>query len=154
MSSYDERKQIRSAFRDLMKEIDAQYFLTLTFNQDIADPVAYGRLKEFFQRLDRQMLGPRYVKYPQRRALFIASFEHPGRNSHYHCVGRFDPETKWRDRELDQMCSQVWRKLWRKGTTNLQPIYDRDGAVSYTTKDLFREGNYDRLIVSSQFWPN
>lgn len=153
MFSYAERAATREALVEWILEQEPTHFLTLNFNETVEEQMARRLLGKFLQRIDRKLLGPRYAKLPHRRTWAIAFSEHPSSNFHWHCICRFDRQKRLKTRDLKTTAGSTWEEMWSRGQLDLQRIsYSSNLLMKYVTKDMFRDGNYNRFVISSEFW--
>lgn len=129
------------------------HHLVLCFNDTVG--IAYSRrtLGKFFQRLDRQLLGPRYWKYECRRADMVCFIEHLETNTHWHCLGSLDPNFQGSDNRLECIVQEHWKTLSRPGKASLDVITRTPKRLaSYVTKELGKPERYEAFALTSEFW--
>ena len=128
-----------------------QYYLTLNFNRSVPKWKATNAFGEFCQRLDRQLLGPKYAKYSDRRVLIWGIPEHIRSNIHFHSLMKIDQIIEFS--KLTNVVGKSWTSVVSSGTTDLQKIYDVRPLVRYMTKEFVKPNHFDRIVFSEDFWP-
>jgi hypothetical protein len=145
--------QFRKTVRRFFRREKHEHFLTINFNRDFTPKKRQLLVKGLFRRIDRKLLGRRYMDLIERRADFIIVEEHPDSNAHYHCLGHFDPQRKLSTKQLAALIEREWRKLCKSGTVDLQRINrTRPRLASYVSKSLTKENWGDRVMTSREFW--
>jgi len=142
---------MREETADWMSQEKWRYYLTLNFNRAVPGWKATDAFGEFCQRVDRQLLGPKYAKYPDRRVLVWGIPEHIRSNIHFHSLMKIDQIIEFA--KLTNLVSDSWRSVVSSGTTDLQKIYDVRPLVRYMTKEFVRPNHFDRIVFSEDFWP-
>lgn len=148
-------KRIKSEMRDFLKKRLWTHAVTLAFNDPDYKPERMReRLKAWDGRVNRIMLGGRWLKKPDERMFWIAFIEKKDTNPHYHLLlcllegqeDRFDLGIEW-------MASDVWTKLVPHGTVKIQRIKldEKNGAVHYVTKELDKKGRLEYNVCSREF---
>jgi hypothetical protein len=129
-----------------------QYYLTLNLNRGLPRWKATNAFGEFCQRVDRQLLGPKYAKYPERRVLVWGIPEHIRSNIHFHGLMKIDQIVEFS--KLTSLVEESWKSVVSSGTTDLQKIYDLRPLVRYMTKEFVRPNHFERIVFSEDFWPS
>ena len=113
-SSQAQREQMRAALRERLRAFPFTHFVTLATNgAEIAYPGARRLLREWDARVNRRLNGPKWVKRPDERLVWIAFPEKMEGNFHWHLVVEVDPEIKNPSRKartdrLDVAAKMAW----------------------------------------------
>ena len=147
-------EELRKAWIDLAAQHDWDDYMAVNFN--CRSTIATGR-KQFgklCQRLDRSLLGAKYLKRSSERTFIIAFPEHILSNFHFHCLVKYN--CRWRPprRALQDIVQLKWKELVPSGTIHLQNAFDPGGAARYSTKEVSYGERLNDIVLSSQFWPN
>lgn len=124
---------------------------TLNFNRRVRITTAQEKLGEFFQRIDRQRLGPKYRKKRDQRIVAMAIPEHVYSNVHYHCLVEVADAVTISD--MGEVVQACWRPAVVSGTSDVKGIYDLEGLARYLVKEMRRPDDFGRIIWSEDFWP-
>lgn len=143
---------LRQGLAETLSRLEFEYFVTLTTNlDDVTDDTAamdrrVARLRrsltDWEARVDRTLLGPKWLKKKQDLGIFAAyTVENIDTNVHAHLLMKVrcphDPS------QLGSIVDNAWRRIWPYGTTATDEIYRIDGAVAYVTKAINKSRNWD-----------
>jgi hypothetical protein len=130
------------------------WLVTLKLNQYSSTAAARTHFKRFCQYLDRDLIGPRYLKKPDQRVDIYAFSEHIYSNLHLHCFVKFRRTLKVSTREAKAAARAAWQKVIESGTVHFKRIYAVKGAARYTLKEMWRPERLDDIMHSRDFWPS
>lgn len=160
MSTPVDLNKLQEAMQNFLQGQEFNYMLTLNFNETMRENVARRLLGKFLQRMDRKILGPRYIELPDRRLRGIAFYENPTSNSHWHCLCRVEPKLA-RLQTLVVYSDDVWESLWKRGQAHIQRIRGgrvpeissgKKRVVGYVLKQLKLPGSFERFVFFNDFW--
>jgi len=82
-----ENRRIRRAMNELLRDMEAEYFVTANFNMGTSYEAARKTLKGWHARLDRKLLGGSWCRKAQdERTQYVAFAEHLDSNLHWHLL--------------------------------------------------------------------
>lgn len=145
-------RELRNEFVHWLSITPWDYFVTLNLNRPTTYPVARKHFKNFCQRVDRKLVGPRYWKQSDERALIIALPEHIDSNLHLHCLMMCRGKHHVSRRQATNLILPSWKEVILSGTAQVQDIPEKYTLAQYVTKELSRKGQYEKVILSSEFW--
>jgi hypothetical protein len=131
-----------------------QWLLTLHFNHPYSMTWMLSKLADFYARLDRRVLGRRFICHPGRTTGFIA-FENLDLNAHAHCGIRLPRGwRRWPVEELQDWLLATWKELVPSGGLDLRRI-DRTPEIlaGYAAKQITHGARTERLFWVEDFWP-
>lgn len=72
---------------------------------------------------------------------------------HYHGFLRAgtedDDADKWTDDVIHTAFHEKWKSIEKRGSINIQSIYDLDRCVNYVKKEMWKKENMDSIFVYS-----
>ena len=144
----------REAVRVWLSDRRFTHFVTLMLNCPYAgrDHVKH-RLRDWDARMNREIVGPKWLRRSDRRMQWIAFPEKLEANPHWHLCLEVLPEqeTKLGARGgLARLVDRVWLDLVPSGTTDTKAWRD-DGALRYATKQLDDPRNYEMFVHVQEF---
>lgn len=129
------------------------HFVTANFNRDISYEGARQALKAWHARVDRKLLGPKWLEKPfDVRTEFLATVEHMASNPHWHLLVR--PAGHAGGMTFEDVGGQVWQALQPAGSLDVRPLltlHDMHRVSTYCVKDLVKSENYERFVLSREF---
>ncbi len=146
---------LKAAHTRLARDLVFDYAGGLAFNRAVSPADAKFLLGRFLARLDRALLGRDWAKAEHTtRTWLIAYLEQLASNPHYHFFANFPYRLPYKPstQHYEKLVEQVWRKVVPGGSTDVTWIYDRNGAASYYTKELYRSDALENIVLSSEFW--
>lgn len=140
------------AHMEFIKTIDPTYFVTFNFNRRLRTLNAQNSIKHFMNSAQREVLGARWYKKPEcQRLALIAIPEHIETNLHYHGFLRagteVDDVNKWTEDVIHAVFPRKWKEVEKKGSINIQRIYDLDECVNYVKKEMWKKENTDSIFM-------
>jgi hypothetical protein len=139
------------AIRKWLSQLSWDYFLTLNLNTRSNRSAVRTHFKHFCQYLDQSILGRRYMKHPERRALIIMFLEHADTtNPHMHGLVQFRDGKPWGPLKRERKVLSAWERAVKSGTSNMQMLYEPAGVARYITKDWRPET--DSMMISWEFF--
>src|SRR5207248_1445517 len=147
------------------RELGFELSVTLNFNRSTTFNGARHLLGEWAQRVDEKYIGKQWSKDNSHRVFFIAVFENPNRNPHFHLLARL-PLLCWRRLALskfkeygslawhEKTLRDLWVRLVPSGSAYTKAIYDLDGIACYNAKQLIRPGHAETFVISTEFQRN
>ncbi len=143
---------LRSTMARFLASLDYDYFVTLTTNlDDVTDDLARidrrintmrKSLRDWEARVDRVLLGPKWLKKKQEHGIFAAyTAENISTNIHAHLLLKVrcphDPT------ELARLVELSWTAIWPYGTAATDPIDRIEGLTVYVTKQINTPKNWE-----------
>jgi len=152
---YQERRELRRAWREWLAEIDTDLFVTLSLSENVGVGQARQILRRWLAYIDNHYIGRGWTRRAssERTKAFIFA-ESISTNLHYHCLMRLPHRG-----QLEHLAARaatlerLWRKIERRGTCQVDWVRD-SGAARYATKQLVRPGYLEHLILASEFHPD
>lgn len=144
---------LRNEFVHWLSIAPWDFFLTLNLNRESTYVAGRTHFKNFCQRLDRKTVGPRYWNRSEKRAVIIALPEHMDTNFHLHCLVNFRLNNRVSRRSAEGHFESSWNEVIASGSTHLSRIPEKYTLARYVTKELSRKSHYEKVILSSEFWP-
>lgn len=150
--SYNERKQLKEAYMDLMDDFQPNSFITLATNGDGTIEGMRDLVKDFLARLDRKILGNAWLERPiHERTDGVFIIEHVTSNIHAHGLVRL---AKNDNVDVEAHCKSVWGKLCPGGSVLMEPPSSTHAVARYISKEstgiCFLD---DQLIITREFMP-
>jgi len=138
---------------EFLEEFDWDYFVTLNFNfrSSVSEGRAREILKGLFARLDRTLLGRFWSKREDQRTFALVFPENVQTNLHFHALVRVDRVPQPTAMDFENALTSAWKGRVKSGTVDVQPVYDKGGAIRYSIKQLLREGHFERFFISTEF---
>jgi hypothetical protein len=146
-------EELRKEFVHWLSSSPWHFFVTLNLNRFSTPATARTHFKRLCQRIDRKVLGPQYYKRNHDRTLIIALPEHIHSNYHLHCLVLFRCRYKVKPRKATDLFLSSWKEVILSGTAMVQDIPAKYTLAEYVTKELPKQGRYELVILSSEFWP-
>ena len=170
---YVYRVTLRDSLHDWLMEERWTHFVTLAFNDsrrlgdaldrkrlcrtdkmrpaydsECAPSSALVSLKRWDQRVNRAIVGPKWLKRPDERLRAVFVPESLDRNPHFHAYIRVQPDQM---EKFENRAAPIWEKVYPKGSADIQS-FDIDLAKrGYLTKYAYKKDNFDSVIFSSEF---
>lgn len=149
------RAKVLQGYSYFLKEQDISWHLTASFNRETTTSQGYKLLKEWHSRLDREIYGRNYYKRNNRERTFFVAFPEVGgfgRNLHYHLLARMP---LWAEEKFVRIAERKWSQIVKTGDLCVQKIANTDSdlsrAISYDLKDIWKIGDTEDIIISTQF---
>ena len=142
----------REAMRDWLSERPFTHMITLQPNrQFMSCRFNEARLQQRGAGMNREILGPKWLKHTERRLGWIAFAENLDTNPHWHLLLELTVEQEARLSTgrfgLKAAVHRHWVWLVPGGTTDTQPIFD-SGAARYCTKQLHQNKTIQIFTIS------
>ncbi len=119
-------KRIKKAMNEMVRDMDAEYFVTLNFNRDTNYEAARKALRAWHARVDKALLGGSWSrKARNERTFFIACVEHLDSNIHWHVMLRLGESTT--TQRFEAVAEQCWEKAGRERQLGIAALGDRLG---------------------------
>ena len=147
-------KDIKKGMRELLRQFDWDYFVTVNFNRATNWEGARKNLKEWHGRLDRQLLGGRWAKKLDKRTFFIAFSEGGETNLHWHMMVKV---ADGKHEKFEKNAARLLRGIVKSGTLDVQKLATKDDELrtsNYSIKDLWRDEAVERFVMSTEFCCN
>lgn len=103
-------------------------------------------MEEFHQRIDRTILGPKWLQKTEARSQYIAFIEKPTENLHIHAV--FHLPTGG-DNTFVLKAPKIWGELAAAGNLDIQQIPYVEGLADYITKEI-RPDTSEQILLPRQ----
>ena len=145
-------QKLRDALGNWIDDHEWDDFLTVNFNCQSTVLTAKAQFGKLCQRLDRHLLGSRYLKRPAERTFIIGFPEHISSNFHIHCLTKYNCIRHGSRSALEGILQHYWKELVPSGTIHLQEAYDAAGAARYSTKEFGSYDRFDDIIFPGEFW--
>lgn len=121
----------------------------------ITTPQVRDLLKRLDAAVHTRLIHRHFDRLPaRRRLLWVAAIESPDLNPHAHLLWRVPMGQLWPFRSLwgNMHREDIWQGLVGSGDSHIRIVEDTEVAADY----LIKQGPYrwDRLVVSSEFWPD
>ena len=143
-------KRIRKAMNEMVRDMDADYFVTLNFNRDTNYEAARKALKAWHARVDKALLGGSWSrKVRNERTFFIACVEHLESNIHWHVMLRLGEGAD--TQRFEAVAEQRWEKLVKSGSLKMWHLVTDLDEARYTVKDLWRQKAIELFVLSTEF---
>ena len=146
------KKELKLAVQELVLSTEPRIIATLVFNSYASLSRGYTALGRLHKKIDRKLFGKHFYKTGTKKRTYFTAFpEHIGTNLHYHMLLR--PQEQFVDKVV-QIAPTIWKQICPQGNMKLTTLKSEDDvrAVSfYSTKDCFKEENFENFIISSQF---
>ncbi len=146
-------KRIRKAMNEMVRDMDAEYFVTLNFNRDTNYEAARNALKAWHARVDKALLGGSWRrKARNERTFFIACVEHLDSNIHWHVMLRLGESAD--TQRFEAVAEQCWEKLVKSGSLKLRHLatdLENVKRAHYTVKDLWQQKAIEHFVLSTEF---
>jgi hypothetical protein len=140
------RGEYRDALIRWIREFQPSLFVTFVFNCPISIQSSRDRLEEFHQRIDRAILGPKWLQKTESRSRYIGFIEKPANNLHIHAVFHFPTGD---DKKFVQRAPKLWEKLAPAGNLDIQQISHVEGLADYITKEI-RPDTSEQILLPRQ----
>ncbi|MEN3372009.1 hypothetical protein [Dechloromonas sp. ZS-1] len=157
-TNFYKKSVLSPALQSMLLDIEPQWHITANFNRETSLRTGSAKLKTWASFIDRKLFGRNYYKKPNDQRLFFFAFPEIGSESeflHYHLLAKL-PET--RHQKFTELAEQIWLDEVKTGSLYVQRIgndeSDLQRVISYDLKDIWKRGNYDNFIISSEFAPS
>jgi hypothetical protein len=137
------RNEYRAALIQWIADFKPSLYVTFVFNSPISPRTAKDRLDAFHAKIDRALLGPKWLTKSEDRARFIGFVEKAKDNIHIHAV--FVLPTK-QDRDFVKVAPAIWKKLAPAGNLDIQLVTYAEGVADYITKEIRPETSEQMLL--------
>jgi hypothetical protein len=148
-----ENRRIKQAVRDMLLEMDAEYFVTANFNGDRNYAAARNALKAWHARIDRKLLGGKWSKKARHeRTQYAAFVEHVDSNIHWHLLLKLGDGVD--AGRFEAVAADCWQQLVKSGELDVKKLNtagDRMRTANYVVKDLWRHEAIERFVLSDEF---
>ncbi len=121
------------ALRRELDELTPTLFVTLVFNRSTTLERALETLDHFHARVDRKMLGPKWLKRADRRTRFLAVAENVGSNLHLHLA--VVPADR-KSLEFWRVSRRIWKDAVPSGNIDMDQWRYGPGAADYLLKQV------------------
>lgn len=147
------RTELKNAMAGFAAGLEATHFVTANFNRDITYAGAKQALKAWHARVERKLLGPKWLGKPvEARTEFLAVIEHMSSNPHWHLLVR--PASGAGRLTFEDVAEPVWQALQPAGSLDVQRLAthrDVRRTANYCAKDLAKPENYEGFVLSREF---
>ena len=154
------RESMREGFVEMLRRLEPDYSFTLNLNQDFSYLNRRARCKKgeeyfkhFCQYLDRKVIGSRYMKHHEQRAIVVATPEHIDTNYHLHGYIKMRCKRQIPFLELETAVLTSWREVIPSGTALLEVPSEERGWSRYISKESGRRDWFDGVLISLQYCP-
>lgn len=132
------------------------HFITLATNHQSFSPTKMRKLlQDWDARVNRQLVGTKWIQRHDERLLFIAFLEQAKFNPHWHLLVEADPvacrgcrEMHWQN--LGIIADASWKRLVPSGTTDTQVVANGN-LMTYVTKELTSDFCWSQVTLSKEF---
>ncbi len=146
-------RRYRQGMNELLRDMEADYFVTANFNRDTSYEAARKALKGWHARVDKVLLGGSWSRKARaERTQFVAFVEHLESNLHWHLLLRLGEGAD--EQRFEQVAEGCWLRLVKSGSLDVEKIdtsADRARVANYVTKDLWRREARDGFVLSGEF---
>lgn len=143
-----ELSQLSEGFAEMLDSLATwQYFVTLTFRQDVEKNRARKLLVRLIRDLNRNAFGKHYTrKVGHSYFSYVACIEYQTRgNLHFHILV---------DSPINESLVEAFWHQWA-GSSHIQSIRNREAATRYVCKQAYRNGEVDPpYIARKRFTPS
>ena len=144
--------KVCDAMRDWLATRPITHMITLQPNRSFCSlDFLVQRLQCWDARMNRELLGPKWLAQTERRLGWIAFPENLDTTPHWHVLLQLteEQESRFLTRRfgLEAAVDFCWYKLVPGGSTDTQPVTN-NGAARYCTKRLHLPENYERYTLS------
>lgn len=158
MNTAPRHKNLREGWVDFLTDQQFTHGLTFHWHAPISQAAAVDDMRYIHMRIDRELLGPRFHKRPDRtHAVFFFEGGERTDNFHCHCLWRVAPEhhAKFELFTLNfSLNRSIWKMIAPSGSFVVLPNGDWNehgkAAAIYNTKQITYRST-DRVIFSSDF---
>ena len=135
---------------EMLRDMGAEYFVTLNFNRDTNYEAARKALKAWHAFVDKALLGGSWSrKARNERTFFIACVEHLDSNIHWHVMLRLCEGAN--TQRFEAVAEQCWEKLVKSGSLKMWHLETDLEEARYTVKDLWRQKAIELFVLSTEF---
>ena len=130
------RYRVRDGWAELLARYPWEWFVTLTFKEQIHPEAALKAMRLWLSMLNRQLFGPRWYKKHPHGVYWVAAIEMQKRGViHLHLLMAGVKDT----RRLTYM--DIWLNLGGKnGYSRIFPVESNDAVSRYLTKYVAKDG--------------
>jgi hypothetical protein len=104
--------------------------------------------------MNHALLGYKWAKRDPDRIFAFYFLEKPNDNPHWHGLVRFFPIDDFSHDEqakiFDENADQIWKKLVRSGSTDIQPVTCQKGVIDYVSKMLAYPLSYEFFVTPDE----
>lgn len=135
---------MRDAWIELALGLDGNLAITLGAGLSTTPATLERSVTAYFNRIQRQALGPRWTKADARDRISAIGFcEHIDSNLHMHVFAKAGDRCA-----LKLMLGQrLWKSVRTAGDYYCEPIQDPMRYARYITKELGSAASFDRIFV-------
>lgn len=157
-SPYDTNASRYSSKKELarrLREFEFHYFVTLATNHSsLSEHAMRHRLKKWDAKMNRFLIGSKWVERPDERMVWFAFLEKAHVNPHWHLIVQLDsPQSSGvahRQSGFEIRCKTTWKRLIPAGDADVR-VFDSPGVIDYITKELWSAESFSNFIVWSEF---
>ena len=143
---------MRWAYLGLVNDLKPDTFVTMTTNDAMSIGRFKRKIKDFFGRLDRVYLGPKWVKMSfNQRTDAVGFIELVGSNIHAHFALRTPPNAYlW---NIKIHTEEYWDRICPSDSHDVQMITYASGLTGYNGKEQTRQDYdwHDQVILLRDF---
>ena len=125
-------KELKRAWKDLVIQINPEIELMLGAGLDTTPEIMNRDMTRFFNRVQRQVYGPRWASSPLDRPIAAIGFHEMIEGNHHVHLAASGP-----DRFFDRIAthgSRIWKATRRAGDFHVDSIRRIEGYSRYITK--------------------
>jgi len=152
-------RRLKNEYRQWLQDGDWTYFVTLASNESSRSlksskplPVSsqsrtqfmLDRLEEWEARINHKFLGKKWQLKSKERLVAIAVIEKVHSNPHWHLIIR--DQFRRPEKDFSQIAEDVWAKLIKLGSVNVQPITSMKNLSHYLLKSNPHLRSQDQLF--------
>ena len=104
--------------------------------------------------MNHAILGHKWAERDSDRIFAFYFLEKPNDNPHWHGLVRFFPIDDFPHDEqakiFDENADQIWKKLVRSGSTDIQPVTCQKGVIDYVSKMLPYPLSYEFFVTPDE----
>ncbi|HEY4030457.1 MAG TPA: hypothetical protein VGM25_08955 [Caulobacteraceae bacterium] len=147
-------RQCRSAYARWMDDPSLNVAMTLNFNTDISLGNARKAIGRCFCKVDRRLLGTRFINRRPERITGIFAFEHLQSNLHAHGLLRVKPERITEFAEMFPATQRgIWTEVWAPGSQWTTDAHEPSGFASYLAKEQRASSLPETMLFLEEFFP-
>ncbi|MBO9399944.1 hypothetical protein J7399_10415 [Shimia sp. R9_1] len=157
---YRNQISIRDAMREWLGPMYFTHLVTLTTNdQSFKRERMKDRLRNWDGRVNREIVGPKWLKRYDERINWIAFPEKAGVNPHWHLLLQLTSD-QIRDlgasNDFNRIVKRTWSKLVPSGSSDVElikaSVADSTTVADYVTKSLGYEPNIEDFVIFREFF--
>lgn len=131
---------LRDAWVELLSRYEFQWFLTLTFKEEIHPEAAFKKFRMFVNHINRVLYGRRWMRRPHGGVYWVLALEWQKRGVlHFHGLMGDVEDLNARIRRLD--CMDYWKEI--AGFAKIEEVKNFDAVNRYVSKYVIKRGEID-----------